>query len=105
MEDELWRRLKQSTRARINLGRAGDALPTGALLAFQLAYARARDAVHQPMDVARRTSSAKPGRVIAMHSAAPDRATYLRRPDLGRRLDEASRQRLYADAELRVGSP
>ncbi len=103
-EDELWRRLKRSTRARINLGRAGDALPTGVLLAFQLAHARARDAVHQPMDVARLCNSASPARVITMHSAAPDRATYLRRPDLGRRLSEESRQYLRADAELRCGA-
>jgi ethanolamine ammonia-lyase small subunit len=28
--------------------------------------------------------------VLRLHSAAPDRATYLQRPDLGRKLDEAS---------------
>jgi ethanolamine ammonia-lyase small subunit len=31
---------------------------------------------------------------LLLHSAAPDRNTYLQRPDLGRRLDELSRQRL-----------
>lgn len=66
--------------ARIGLGQAGSGLPTRAHLAFQLDHARARDAVHcdlaQPFPLPH----------IALHSAAPDRATYLRRPDLGRRL-------------------
>ena len=34
------------------------------------------------------------GEVLRLHSAAADRATYLQRPDLGRRLDEASRATL-----------
>jgi ethanolamine ammonia-lyase small subunit len=86
--------LRLATRARIGLGRAGDALPTDALLAFQAAHARARDAVHAPVDFdpIRQAFAHRP--ILDLHSAARDRAAYLRRPDLGRRLDPDSRERL-----------
>ena len=87
-----WTGLRELTAARIALGRCGHSLPTRELLAFQLAHARARDAVHQPLDVL--SLSINPAFVLA--SAAGDRATYLRRPDLGRRLDPASANRLIA---------
>src|SRR5437868_1079232 len=80
-----WTHLRDLTAARIALGRAGHSLPTAELLAFQLAHAKARDAVHQSLDPA---SLAIPH--ILLRSAAPDRATYLRRPDLGRRLASTS---------------
>ena len=67
--------------ARIGLGQAGSGLPTRAHLEFQLDHARARDAVHCPL------ADPFPLPHIALRSAAPDRATYLRRPDLGRRLN------------------
>lgn len=81
--------LRRYTPARIGLGRAGPALPTREVLALALAHARARDAVHTPLDVAAleealRAAGAAPLAVV--RSAAPDRATYLARPDLGRRL-------------------
>src|SRR4051794_9018187 len=80
MKPDAWTNLRELTAARIALGRAGHSLPTDALLAFQLAHAKARDAIHHPFD-----PTAFDG--IVLHSAAEDRATYLRRPDLGRRLD------------------
>ncbi len=77
--------------ARVALGRAGNGIPVREMLAFQLAHARARDAVHYPFDVA-----GMAGRLggIAVRSQARDREEYLRRPDLGRRLDADSRGRL-----------
>ena len=84
-----WARFRNATRARIALGRSGDALPTKALLEFQLAHARARDAVHSAVDFDRLAADLSPLQTLRVHSAASDRPTYLRRPDLGRRLDPA----------------
>ena len=89
------RRLRQATQARIGLGHAGAGLPTAPMLDFQMAHAMARDAVHAALDeaeVARDLSSTP----ISVASRAADRVTYLQRPDLGRRLDAASRDRLGA---------
>lgn len=89
-------RFRLATRARIGLGRAGDALPTAALLDFQLAHARARDAVHGTVDFDALAAALAPHPSLRVQSAAPDRAAYLRRPDLGRRLADADRARLAA---------
>lgn len=93
-----WAHLREFTSARIALGRAGSSLPTRALLEFQLAHARARDAVHRVLDVddfAARLA-AEGLSCLTVHSAAADRDTFIARPDLGRVLDEASAARLDA---------
>jgi len=51
-------------------------------LAFQMAHAKARDAVLNDLDCTFLVHH----RTLNVHSAAPNRAIYLRRPDLGRRL-------------------
>ena len=71
-------------------------MPTREVLELGLAHARARDAVRLALDIDRlegelRSAGYAPVRVA---SQAPDRATYLTRPDLGRRLDPESAQRL-----------
>jgi ethanolamine ammonia-lyase small subunit len=82
--------LRRFTMARVGLGRAGNSLPTRELLEFQLAHARARDAVHFPFDVSQLCQEiAAP--VITLKSAAKDRTEYLRRPDLGRRLEDTTK--------------
>ncbi len=83
--------LKKLTPARVALGRAGHSLTTAELLRFQLDHARARDAVYEELHAA---SLGRPH--VLLRSAAPDRATYLRRPDLGRRLSPESRRLLTA---------
>ncbi|RZL38066.1 MAG: ethanolamine ammonia-lyase subunit EutC [Rubrivivax sp.] len=93
-----WSTLRAYTAARIGLGRAGVSVPTAAHLAFQQAHAEARDAVLAPLDaeallVGLRASGEAP---LLAQSQAPDRATYLQRPDLGRRLSTASAARLAA---------
>lgn len=101
-----WDTLRRYTDARIALGRAGHSLPTGAHLAFQLAHAMARDAVHLPFDAAGVAAGVQALglEVIHLHSAAADRQTYLQRPDLGRRLDDASRATLTDWQAARVNA-
>jgi ethanolamine ammonia-lyase small subunit len=91
-----WLELRRLTPARIALGRTGTSLPTSAQLDFQYAHAQARDAVHLPFDHAGLSvQMAERGRdTLLLHSAALDRNSYLQRPDLGRRLNEASAQQL-----------
>lgn len=84
-----WAALRDATRARIGLGRSGDAQSLHDVLAFQHAHARARDAVHAVLDGDALADSVAPWPSIRVRSLATDRATYLRRPDLGRRLDPA----------------
>lgn len=89
-----WYRLRALTPARIALGRAGGSLPTRAHLNFQLDHARARDAVHEALDLeAVAQALRQTGRqCLAVKSAAGDRLHFLQRPDLGRRLDSDSHQ-------------
>jgi len=84
------------TPARISLGLTGAAIPTHEQLRFQLDHAQARDAVHTELDVSLllRGLAERNLPAIALRSAAHDRRDYLRRPDLGRRLSEASREHL-----------
>lgn len=84
--------LRAFTPARVALGRSGASLPTKALLDFTLDHARARDAVHAAFDAARLIADLGVLGVVvtAVRSRAVDRGDYLRRPDLGRRLDAAS---------------
>ena len=97
------RDLRRLTPARVGLGRSGAGMPTDALLAFTLDHARARDAVHAAFDVAALMQGLgalglEPQEV---RSRVRDRKEYLRRPDLGRTLDEDSRHALAA----RHGAP
>ena len=91
-----WAPLRTLTPARIALGRVGVSLPTAAHLDFQLAHARARDAVHQALDVPALCADLRSvgDETIEVRSAALVRATYLQRPDRGRRLAPTSRERL-----------
>ena len=96
--DDPWTLLRQSTPARIALGRSGNAMPTREVLRFSLDHARARDAVHCALDVqALQQQLTLLGRdSLCVSSSAPNRASYLRRPDLGRRLSRQDAARLDA---------
>ena len=91
---DAWAPLRAATRARIGLGLAGDSLALREALDLQLAHALARDAVHAALDDAALEAALHPHPTLRVRSAAPDRSTYLRRPDLGRRLDSACRDLL-----------
>lgn len=96
--EQPWASLRRYTAARIALGRAGVSVPTSAHLAFQQAHAEARDAVHAPLDAqALLTGLRALGEApLQVQSQAADRARYLQRPDLGRRLDGSSVAALVA---------
>ncbi|MGB0126495.1 MAG: ethanolamine ammonia-lyase subunit EutC [Rhodocyclaceae bacterium] len=91
-----WQTLRRLTPARIALGRAGSSLPTAPMLDFQLAHARARDAVHLTLNATLIEGQLAALGLDTLHanSAAANRETYLKRPDLGRRLDGPSRESL-----------
>jgi ethanolamine ammonia-lyase small subunit len=90
------RDLRDLTPARVGLGRAGAGLPTRALLEFTLDHARTRDAVHAAFDVSGLVSGlgGLGLETAEISSRAHGRREYLKRPDLGRKLDQASRQLL-----------
>ncbi|CAL96446.1 ethanolamine ammonia-lyase subunit EutC [Azoarcus olearius] len=100
LDADPWADLRAYTAARLALGRAGASLPTAEVLRFGLAHAQARDAVHIALDTAvlQAELAADGFDTLLAHSAAPDRGSYLARPDLGRRLadDSAARLRNHA---------
>ena len=105
MNDALDRgRLRSYTSARVGLRRAGTSLATSELLDLAQCLAEARDAVHAELSVVSlRAQLAERGlRIFSVRSAARDRAEYLRRPDLGRRLSPASRT-LSQESETHPG--
>ena len=89
-------RLSSLTPARVALGRTGASLTTEEVLRFQLAHAEARDAVHVPLDVEALAAriAALGCNVVQVTTPATRRDVYLRRPDLGRRLEVESAERL-----------
>jgi ethanolamine ammonia-lyase small subunit len=94
--------LREATPARLALGRVGEGMPTDEVLRFGWAHATARDAVHAKLDVPSLQTAliAEGWDVETAHSRAPDRATYLRRPDLGRQLDAGDLRRLRSRSEV-----
>ena len=102
-----WHNLRQFTDARIGLGRSGSAMPTREVLEFAFAHAMARDAVTSALDWGEIEKSilALGLKTLQVESAAAERGTYLRRPDLGRQLSPASRQALVHAAENLKAKP
>ncbi len=91
--------LRSLTRARVALATTGHSIATTEVLDFQLAHAKARNAVHATLHLpslsqrlrdellSLRESSVQ---ILELQTNAPDRATYLRHPNLGRTLHPAS---------------
>jgi ethanolamine ammonia-lyase small subunit len=95
---DAWQRLRELTPARIALGRAGGSVPTDECLDFRLAHARARDAVQAEFHAAQLSQqiAALGLPTVCLASLVSDRAEFLKRPDLGRKLSAASREQLRA---------
>jgi len=98
-----WAELRRYTPARVGLGRTGSSLPTVRHLEIQESLALARDAVHAEFESEAISAELRAlgFETLTCESGASDRATYLRRPDLGRRLSLSSRAAL----ESRRGPP
>jgi len=92
--------------ARLSLGSSNSSVSTREHLRFQLDHALARDAVHTELDVplVRRGLQARGLEGLPLPSAAPDRRTYLLRPDLGRTLHTDSIRQLEDLTEKDVSS-
>ena len=99
-----WNGLRKYTSARIALGRSGTSVPTAPHLAFQLAHARARKAVHVELDTRKLVDwlRSQGQSVVEVHSRAASRAAYLQRPDCGRALDDVSREALRSLSQSKV---
>lgn len=93
---DFWQHLKQYTGARIALGRSGGSITTKELLDFQLAHARARDAVHAalPVETIEQELSVYGLPILQLASQATSRTDYLQRPDKGRKLNLSSADKL-----------
>ena len=84
--------LREFTAARIGIGRVGNSIPLKQSLAFKLAHAHARDAVYSELDAEGLMYQLKQFElpVLQLQSKADKRQKYLKRPDLGRQLNEES---------------
>jgi ethanolamine ammonia-lyase large subunit/ethanolamine ammonia-lyase small subunit len=104
---QLKERWSQSTSARLALPRAGGSVATEERLDFQLAHADARDAVHWSFDAEKlHEQLAESGvETLLLQSAAPDRETFVQRPDLGRRLSQRSQKELSCWYKARRDAP
>jgi ethanolamine ammonia-lyase small subunit len=93
---EALRKIRERTPARILLGRAGAAYRTSTQLDLREAHAAARDAVRAELDLETLFGVVfmKQWNLFEVCTEARSKEEYLLQPDLGRRLDEASRREL-----------
>ncbi|MDB5009393.1 MAG: eutC [Mucilaginibacter sp.] len=96
--------LQAFTAARIGMGHVGLSVPLKHSLEFKLAHANARDAVYSELDTEGLSAGLKQFNlpILHLHSEAENRAKYLQRPDLGRKLNKASLEQLtfYNDTDI-----
>src|ERR1700691_3506065 len=93
---EALRKIRERTPARILEGRAGAAYRTSTQLELREAHAAARDAVRAELDldVVFGAAFIKQWNLFEVCTEARSKKEYLLQPDLGRRLNETSRQQL-----------
>lgn len=96
---EVVRQALARTPARLLVGRAGPGYRTGTWLKLREDHAAARDAVHAELNLQAAFGQERIDRfrLAWVQTQVRSKAEYLLRPDLGRRLDDESRQRLRAD--------
>jgi ethanolamine ammonia-lyase small subunit len=105
------RKIRERTPARILVGRAGAAYRTSTQLELREAHAAARDAVRAELDLESVFGAAfiKQWNLFEVCTEAHSKEEYLLQPDLGRRLNEPSRQELArrcsreSDIQIAIG--
>jgi ethanolamine ammonia-lyase small subunit len=96
MQADNWEILKKFTNARINLGLAGNSLPTNNVLALRMSHALAKDALYTELDVTKLEEEIEK---ISLHSLVvqsqiSSKNEYLINPNKGRILDDVSAENL-----------
>src|SRR5580704_16837423 len=93
---EILRKIRERTPARIFFGRAGAAYRTSTQMDLREAHAAARDAVRAELDLrfVFGVEFLERWKLFEVTTEAHSKQEYLLRPDLGRRLNEASRREL-----------
>ena len=91
---EMVRKIRMRTPARLLAGRVGGAYRTGTQIELRDAHAAARDAVRTELDLERDLGAPFIARwkLFQVSSRAKSKNEYLLRPDLGRALDDRSRE-------------
>jgi ethanolamine ammonia-lyase small subunit len=89
-DQDAMRAMLQSTPARIGVGRSGTRYKTNTLLRFRADHAAAKDAVLSEVD---EKLVEKLG-LVELTTKAPDKPTFLVRPDAGRALSEEGKKKL-----------
>ncbi|MBN7814242.1 ethanolamine ammonia-lyase subunit EutC [Algoriphagus pacificus] len=91
-----WEKLRNFTDARVALGRAGGSLKTAELLSFRKDHALAKDAVWTELDIYFLQEELKKLKLetLVLETQAKDRETFIKRPDLGRKLNASSTESL-----------
>lgn len=108
---DLIERIRARTPARVLAERTGAAYRTATQLELRHAHAAARDAVRAELDLERDLGAGfvRQWNLFAVSTMATSKDEYLRRPDLGRRLDENARTQLgvrcpsHCDLQVVIG--
>lgn len=102
VQNDPWENLKGFTNARIALGSTGNSIPLDEVLQFRFAHAKAKDAIESKLDIDRLKNVLQSWNYPfwEVQSRVVDRDEYLKRPDLGRKLDESS-QSLLQEAQTK----
>ncbi|MCR6639973.1 MAG: ethanolamine ammonia-lyase subunit EutC [Sporocytophaga sp.] len=92
IEEEFWNNLKKFTNARIGLRNSGTSIATTDQLRFQLSFAEAKDAVQKELDenLISEQFSRQELPLYYLQSEINNKAEFLYRPDLGRKLNTSS---------------
>lgn len=99
---DLIEKIRARTPARVLADRTGAAYRTATQLQLRQDHAAARDAVRTEFELERDLGAefVERWKLFAVSTIAASKVEYLRRPDLGRRLDENARNRLAAHCTL-----